>query len=143
MFDLVHDLKVAKTIQAIVGNNTTEGTGVTVDRQGYERVMLVFLLGISADTLSGTVKFLASVEVSDNDSDWVAAAAGDLIGSTLALVDDPAEDDVVQVVEYIGASRYVRGLVTFTGTHTSGTPIAALAILGNALHNPAGATQAP
>lgn len=134
--DLQNRVKVVKAIDPIVGNNTTEGTGLTVDTKGYESAVLVFHIGVSGDTLSGSVKMLPSVEESDDDSTWTAVAATDLIGSTLALIDDAAEDAVVQEAGYRGTKRYIRPLITFTGTHTNGTPISAVAILGHGRHLP-------
>lgn len=134
--DLVNSVKVVQSIVPIMGNNTTEGTGLTVDTKGYESAVVVVQIGVSGDTLSGSVKILASMEESNDDSAWSAVAAADLIASTFALVDDAAEDAVIQEAGYRGAKRYIRPLLTFTGTHTVGTPISAMAVLGHARHMP-------
>lgn len=128
-------LSVAQTISAILGNNTTEGTGVGVDLRGYDAALAVFQCGISGDTLSGTVKLQAALEESADNTTFTAVAAADLEGS-FALIDDPAEDDVIQVVGYMGSKRYLRVLVTFTGTHTVGTPISAAIVRGRATYEP-------
>lgn len=134
--DLASSIKVVNALTPIIGNNTTEGTGLSVDTLGYEGAALAFHIGISGDTLSGTVLITPSVEEADaTGGPWTAVAAANLKG-TLTVVDDPAEDDVVQEVGYLGTKRWIRPLFTFTGTHTVGTPISAVAILGNARHLP-------
>lgn len=133
--DLHNSVKVVAGIDPIVGNNTTEGTGLTIDTLGYESCDMVFHFGVSGDTLSGSVKMQASLEDSPDNSTWTAVAAAGLQGS-LSLIDAAAEDEVVQSVGYIGTQRYVRHLITFTGTHTNGCPISAVAVLGHARHQP-------
>jgi hypothetical protein len=47
------------------------------------------------------------------------------------VIDDAAEDPTTIIRGYIGTKRYLRILWTQTGTHTNGTPIAGVIILGN------------
>lgn len=134
--DSQSSIVVKSALVPIVGNNTTEGTGLTVDTLGYESVTFGIYIGVSGDTLSGSVYITPSLEDSPDNSTWTAVAAGNLINSGLAVVDDAAEDAVMQEVGYKGEKRYVRCLLTFTGTHTNGCPIAAVAVLGHARHMP-------
>lgn len=127
--DISEKLAIAHTIVPILGNNTTEGTGVGVDLRGYDAATVVFNFGISGDTLSGSLKVAPSVEESADNSNWSTVAAGNLVGA-LTEIDDAAEDPAVQVVGYRGSKRYIRAKVTFTGTHTNGMPIAATVIRG-------------
>lgn len=129
------NVSVAQTITPIVGNNDTEGTGVGVDLRGYDSALAIFQCGISGDVLSGTVKLQAQLEESSDNSTFTAVAAADLEGA-FTLIDDPAEDDVVQVVGYKGSKRYVRVFVDFTGTHTNGVPISAAIVRGRATYEP-------
>lgn len=134
--DLGGTIRPVKTIQAIVGNNTTEGTGTAVDLRGYEGAVVIFNIGISGDTLSGTVLMTLSVQDSeDGSTGWADLAASKfrLDQGAALVIDDPAEDDVIVVVTVLagaGVKRYIRALVTFTGTHTNGTPISANVIKG-------------
>lgn len=120
-----------KSITPNVGNNDTDGTGTGVDLKGYESASVVFCIGVSGDTLSGTVYMTPKVQESDSPStNFTDVAAADLDG-TLTVVDDAAEDDVVQSVDYLGSKRYIRAFVDFEGTHTTGTPIAAVVLRGH------------
>lgn len=133
--DLYNTISVARTIDPIVGNDDTEGTGVGVDLRGYESALVVYYYGISGDTLSGSVKVQAVLEESVDNSVWTAVAAADIQG-TLPLIDDPAEDPAIWMVGYMGTKRYLRARNDFTGTHTNGFPMSALIIRGHARVSP-------
>ncbi len=136
MQDQYRRLKFVKTIDPIVGNNTTEGTGVGVDLQGYEAATVAAHIGVSGDTLSGSVYLTPGLEESDAlASGYAAVAAADLLGA-FTVIDAAAEDEVVQVVGYRGSKRFIRLLITFTGTHTVGTPISGVVVLGKPRYAP-------
>jgi hypothetical protein len=135
--DLGAQARPIASIFSILGNNTTEGTGVAVDLKGYESAMVLFNIGISGDTLSGSVYMTCSVEESDDGSTgWGAIPAAGYrldVGPSL-VVDDPAEDPIligVTLLAGAGRKRYVRAMITFTGTHTNGTPIGAVVVKGH------------
>lgn len=136
MKDLYSILKVIKSIISIVGNNTTEGTGVGVDLAGYEGALILFNIGASGDTLSSSVYMTLKLQESDNDTDYADVAAGDYLGTQGLVIDAAAEDEIVHAIGYKGYKRYIRAYIAFTGTHTNGTPIAAQAILGHPRHAP-------
>lgn len=130
--NLSEAVSVASTINPILGNNTTEGTGTAVDTKGYDSATAIFHFGISGDTLSGTVYVTPTLQESDTTTanDFTNVAAADLVGS-LTVIDDAAEDPATMVVGYRGTKRYLRALVTFTGTHTAGIPISAVIVRGH------------
>jgi hypothetical protein len=144
MRDLLHNISVVKLLQAIVVNNDTEGTPANgvIDRNGYDSCVAIAMIGISGDTLSGSLKLDVKVQDSDDGTTWAAvtetsyiqngsgSAAPDSNG-IVATIDDAAEDDVVISVGYVGPKQYFRLLIDTTGTHTNGTPIAMLGILGH------------
>jgi hypothetical protein len=138
MKDLVHNLLAVKSIDPIVGNNTTEGTGTGVDLAGFDAALMLAHLGVSGDTLSGSVYVTVGFQESDSlGSGYADIAAADLLGgANNVVVDAAAEDEVIIARSYIGAKQYVRILITFTGTHTNGMPIAAVVIKGKARHAP-------
>jgi hypothetical protein len=139
MKDLYHDLLPVSTLTPIMGNTTAEGTGVGVSLAGFEGALMVAHVGISGDTLSGTVKWAVQFQecATDTAGSYTDIAAADLLGGANAVViDDPAEDDVVISRSYIGALPWVRVLFTQTGTHTNGTPISAVVIKGKPRHAP-------
>lgn len=139
MKDITHNLLAVKSIDPIVGNNTTEGTGVGVDLAGFDGAALIAHLGVSGDTLSGSVYVTVGFQESDAlGSGYADIAAADLLGGdNNVVVDAAAEDEVVIQRGYIGSKRYVRVLITFTGTHTNGIPISAVVIKGRPRHAPA------
>jgi hypothetical protein len=97
---------------------TATADGATVDRHGatltaYRSVMLVVQTGVCAD---GTYAF--KIQVSDNDSDWIDAPAADLQGSAISVTS--ANDVAVYTRGYNGPARYVRGVVTVTGSPSTG-----------------------
>lgn len=131
-------LKYLDALKPILGNNDTEGTGIVVDRLGAESTELVVSFGTSGDTLSGSLKVQAILQHGDlaNGSDMAAVPDADMIGGLadgaggICLVDAAGEDAKSYKVGYKGSKRYVRVFLDFTGTHTNGIPISALAILG-------------
>lgn len=138
MKDLVHNLLPIKTITPIVGNNTSEGTGVGVDLAGFEGALMIAHVGISGDTLSGSVYMTVAFQDSDaSGSGYANIPAAQLLGGANdVVIDDAAEDDVIIARSYIGNKQYVRVLITFTGTHTAGTPIQAQVTKGFPRHAP-------
>jgi hypothetical protein len=115
---------------------TADADGATIDRQGAEDLTFTALVGASGDTLSGSVYVLLEVEHSDDGSTWADCANADLTNTvtgattgTFAKIDDPAEDDAVFKVGYIGGKRYVRVVQNLVGTHTNGIPIGVVASL--------------
>lgn len=143
--DLGYKVRSLPTIPANVVNNTSDGTGLGVDLKGYEGASMGIYVGISGDTLSGSVYHLVSVQDSaDGSTGWADVDAAqmritsylDFSGgaptitenTAFAVIDAAAEDDIYYEVTLLpgtGLARYVRALVTVTGTHTVGTPIAA------------------
>ena len=131
-------LKYLSALDPILGNNDTEGTGITIDRLGAESVEFVCQFGISGDTLAAGLNVKAILQHGDlaNASDMAFVPDADMIGGLadgaggICLIDDPAEDPAAFKVGYKGSKRYLRVFLDFTGTHTNGIPISALAILG-------------
>lgn len=140
MRDLHNNIDVREALETIVVNNDTEGKGVGIDLKGYNACEFAVAVGQSGDTLSGSVLLALKLQHSDTDvdGDYADVAAADLLGgvsgANFGTIDDPAEDGVVVQVGYVGSKRFVRLIVDTTGTHTNGTPIGAVAILGRERH---------
>lgn len=121
---------------------TADANGATVDLQGFNAAAITAAVGVSGDTLSGSVKVELEVQHSLDDgagapAAWVACADADLLNSvtgtntgTFAVIDDAAEDDAVYATGYVGGRRFVRVVANLTGTHTNGIPLSAVAVLG-------------
>jgi len=133
------NIKAVKSITPIVGNNTTEGTGTGVDLKGYESATVLIHIGDSGDTLSGTVLITPSIQESDDDAVTdayadIPASGMNVVVGDMNVIDAPSEDTkVIQVnlLAGLGRKRWVRVLLTFTGTHTNGTPISAVVLKGH------------
>lgn len=139
--DLNSDLKFVKLLDP--ATITADANSASVDTREHDSAVLVAQVGESGDTLSGSVKLEVEVEESDDNSAWTDVADADLDApvtgtntGTIAVIDAAAEDDVVVPVGYRGSKRYVRVVFNLTGTHTNGTPVSAMAVLGHAHRSP-------
>jgi hypothetical protein len=131
MLDLYKNIKVTQLLAAATKTATTESS--SIDRQGYDGLMLAAVVGLSADTLNGSTYWTMSLTESDDNSTFTDVADTDVVTSTGTndyVVDALAEDEKTYMFKYIGSKRYVKVNFTKTGTHTNGTPLAALAIQG-------------
>jgi hypothetical protein len=139
--DLYSNVKVSSLLIPAVRNADANSTAV--DMLGFESVVFVVDMGNSADTLSGTNKIELELEESDDDSSFTDCADADVVGyvdgtndGTFAVVDAPAEDSTVFKCGYRGVKRYVRVVLNFSGTHTTGTPVGVIAVQGHAHYAP-------
>jgi len=130
--------KVATCLTPFNAKLTAEATGTGVAVGGYADVTMVWLQGVSLDTLSGTTYWVITFEESDTlGSGYTTIAAAGIDSATATItVDAGAEDPTLIVRRYRGTKAYVRMIGTKTGTHTNGTPLAALVLLGGAIHAP-------
>src|ERR1041384_5164656 len=116
----------AKVIKANVVNDDTDGTGVGFDVSPFAETLFVVDVGISGDTLSGSVKFQPILKECDTLSgSYTAVDSSDYYtpawATALGLIDDPAEDDVLMAAVYKGDKKFVKIDDDTTGTHTVGT----------------------
>ncbi|WP_157266598.1 hypothetical protein [Azohydromonas aeria] len=141
MRDLFSNLALQQTLSPAV--YTADQNGAAVDRKGFDAILHVVNVGITADTLSGSVKIDFKLQESDDGATWNAVTrAYDVKQSTTApyvavdangtflTVDDNAEDDAVYKVGYIGNKRYSRVVADYTGTHTNGIELSMTAVKG-------------
>lgn len=102
-------------------NGTANGTGV--DTRGYDAAMIAVTFGAYTD---GT--HTPTVQHSADNSTYTTVSASDLDGAFTA-VSGAGGANTVQTVGYIGASRYVRVVMTVTGA-TTGALSAASVLMG-------------
>lgn len=134
------DVQILHAISHTV--KTASGNGTTIDLQDALGVYFVVDVGVSGDTLSGSVYWELELEAAADDGTgspdtWAAVTSADDVyfgngtssidsGGVFALIDAPAEDDAIFSIGYVGLSgekRFVRAVITATGTHSNGTPI--------------------
>ncbi len=138
--DFSKNVKVSQLLAPLV-HTTSPGTELSIDNQGFGSSMFMANVGITGDTLSGSVFVEMVIEHSDDDVSFDEVAATDLAGGAgagplVALIDDNSEDEAVFKVGYIGDKRYVRMIAALTGTHTNGIPIGIVAVQGHAEAQP-------
>lgn len=118
--DLNKDLATATSFAPAVRTATANGTGV--DLQGFGSAMIVWNVGTITD---GT--HTPTIEESDNNSSFTAVAAADLSGTLAALASNTNQE-----IGYLGRKRYIRAVITVTGSPSTGGAYAALVVRGNA-----------
>ncbi len=95
---------------------TVSGTGI--DLAGVNSNMFVFAAGANTD---GT--HTPKLQDSADNSTWADVAAADQVGSLIAIAANS-----VQKVSYIGSKRYVRQVVTVTGSPATGATYTGYAV---------------
>jgi len=135
MKDLYNNVKEVTTKLAAVFTATENF--VSVDHTNFNGVDQVINVGQSGDTLSGSVYIELILEDSDDNSVWTPVTDNDCVlgpqvdsNGVFDLIDDAAEDEKTISIGYRGIKRYSRVVAQFTGTHTNGTPLAGVAVLG-------------
>lgn len=124
--DLVSLIAAALSINPALRTTSISGTGV--DLQGFDSAAVVFHAGAVTD---GT--HTPSVEESDSpSSNFTAVAAADLEGTLAACTANG-----VQEVGYKGKKRYIRAVITTTGSPSTGAIIGATVVRGHPQRVPA------
>lgn len=135
MRDLFHNVLVTQHLSPI--NSTVTRTSTAIDLQGYNSACVVVAVGLSGDTLSGSVFWTLKIQHSDDDSVYTDVGASDLNGgSATVAVNSSSLDRTAYSFGYNGNKRYLKAVATPTGTHSVGTPIGMLALRGTAGYSP-------
>jgi hypothetical protein len=119
------------TVPAIkTGTVTSDACNV----QGYEGAAFCAIFGNSSDVLSGTLYWSGKLTECDTEGgSYTDVATEDIqIAATnsFAMVDAPTEDQACFWIGYGGSKKYVKVVITATGTHAVGTIISIVALLG-------------
>lgn len=133
MKDLHTTTKVDQAIAPAV--YTADNTPPTVDLQGCRGAEIVLNIGAGGITFSPTNKIEFKLTHSDDDSDYSAVDVDDVNGLSVvggggivkALTAAHAAASITKF-GYKGGKRYLKLLADFSGTHGTGTPIAAVVI---------------
>jgi len=135
MKDMHSGVKVETAIAA--ATLSADNTPPAVDLQGFNAAEIVLAIGAGGITFSGTNKVEFKLTHSDDDSTYTAVDVGDVLG--VASVGDGGIVKSLTAAHataasyrlgYVGGKRYIKLLADFSGTHGTGTPIAAVAVLG-------------
>lgn len=129
--DIFDRIKITQILDPTSGLTATQ-TSAEFDSAGYESVFFVVSYGECADTLSGTVYWTAKIrDCATSGGTYADLAAAEVYGATanaFGLINDPAEDDALYCLAVRSSERYLKVVVTPTGSHSSGTPIAVYAV---------------
>lgn len=127
---------------AVLAADNTPGA---LDLQGYDGAEMVLAIGAGGITFSATNKIEFVLTHSDDDSTYTNVADADMLGVSSissgiikSLVTAHASAGVYRF-GYRGGKRYLKLLANFSGTHGTGTPIAATLIKGRAMIQPVAA----
>lgn len=135
MRDIYHRVLVTQHLSPVV--STATKTSTAIDLQGYNGANVIFNIGQSGDTLSGSVYWTLKLQHSDDDSTYTDTATADLNSPSLTnVVNSSSLDRTAYSFGYQGNKRYLKAVATPTGTHTNGTPIAILALRGTPAYAP-------
>lgn len=116
---------------------TATVTSNTIDMQGYRSLTVLVVMGATGDTLSGSIFWTLKLRHSDDDSTYVDCVVGELLNSAATIVvNSNSADQNTFKFGYRGGKRYVKAVITPTGTHTNGTPMGVVAVRSHAGNRP-------
>ncbi|SCW77560.1 hypothetical protein SAMN02927924_02810 [Sphingobium faniae] len=141
MKDIHSALLAAVAIGAAVLD--ADNTPAAIDLIGYDGAEILLMVGIGGITFSGTNKIEFKLTHSDDDVTYDAVDIGDVLGAASvgtggiikALTSAHAAAAAYRF-GYKGGKRYLKLLADFSGTHGTGTPIAAVVLKGAGHDNP-------
>jgi hypothetical protein len=118
MRDIKNNVDVQRSIAPAAITATVNGSGV--DLRGYDSAMVVIDPGTITD---GT--HTPKLQESDDDSAYTDVAAGDQEGTLAVLA-----SNAIQRAGYKGSKRYIRAVVTVTGSPATGGVYGASVVRG-------------
>jgi hypothetical protein len=142
MRDLVHNFKLATAIP--LATYATDFNGPAIDLQDFSRVAFAVEVGDDGVTFDTNNNLQIRIQHSDNGTDWDFIGEADLLGfepgwgagGFFVGFATAHPSPTLHKGGYIGDRRYVRLVADFTGTHGTGTAIAAQAILADPRKKP-------
>lgn len=132
---LYANTSITSLLDPIVSNADTNSTGV--DLKDCDDVVLLFHIGANVDTYSSSNKLDLEVQESDDNSTFTAVANADITnyvtgintGTVAEIIANSGCSQIYQV-GYRGTKRYIRGVLNFSGTHSTGTVCGITALRG-------------
>ncbi|MAY20309.1 MAG: hypothetical protein CL955_06795 [Erythrobacteraceae bacterium] len=135
MKDMHSGLSVAVAIAAAALD--ADNTPPAVDLLGYDAAEIVLAIGAGGITFNGTNKVEFVLTHSDDDSTYTAVDDDDMLGVSsitdgiIKTLNSAHASAAAYRFGYVGGKRYLKLLADFSGTHGTGTPIAATVIKGH------------
>lgn len=130
MRDLVSNFSFTELLvpQTLTANTTSNA----LDLRGFDAATIMFVVGASGDTLSGSIRWTLRVEESDaSGSGFAQVPASNLLVNTGNVnVNTGGAASTIYVFGYLGIKRYIRGNIIATGSHSNGTPMSVVGLRG-------------
>jgi len=120
MNDMKSNFDVKRTIAPAAARTTTT-TGAAVDLAHCNGALVVF----DPATITDGTHTPSVTECDTSGGTYTAVAAADLIGTLAALA-----TDVQQRVSYIGKKQFIKGVITVTGSPSTGGVYDAVVVRG-------------
>lgn len=135
MRDLHNHIRPLQCISPVSIADNTAAVGQIIDRQGFNALEYLILIGSVADA---DTTFTVLLEEGDaaNLSDAAAVADADLLGTELLAGFQFDDDNEVRKLGYRGNKRYTRLTIT-PANNASAAVIGAIAVLGHPAIGPA------
>jgi hypothetical protein len=135
MRDLYHNVLSTQVLNPVV--STTTKTSSNIDLQGFDSATVLFSLGLSGDTLTGSLFWTLTLQHSDNGSSFALVDTADCQDAINSVtVNSMTLDETIYAFGYKGNKRYLRAVATPTGSVSSGMPIGMISLRSNANYNP-------
>jgi hypothetical protein len=131
----LHD-NLSAVIAVLPATLTATPTDISVDTLGFRGAMVAFYIGVGGITFTGTNRIDLVLEHSLDNTNWTAVTQADVVGQTItangtyrSIIALKAAADVTEI-SYVGGRRYIRTRPVMGGTHSTGTPMAAMIVRG-------------
>lgn len=140
----MRDLHSSMLFASLIGNATlaADNTPTALDLRGYDSAEIILAIGAGGITFSGTNKIEFKLTHSDDNVTYTDVTDADMLGVTsivtgiIKSLTAAHATAAVYRYGYKGGKRYLKLLADFSGTHGTGTPIAAMAALSHGHDNP-------
>lgn len=140
MKDIHSGVKAVVAIGAAVLD--ADNTPAAIDLQGYNAAEILLMVGAGGITFSSSDKVEFTLTHSDDNSEYTAVTDADMLGVSsitdgiIKTLNAAHAAAAVYRFGYVGNKRYLRLLADFSGTHSSGTPMAAVVLAGKGHDSP-------
>lgn len=135
----MRDFHSGVSVATLLGAATlaADNTPSAVDLAGYNAAEIVLSVGAGGITFNGTNKIEFVLTHSDDDSTYTAVTDDDMLGVsgvTAGIIKSLKAAHAAAATYrfgYKGGKRYLKLLADFSGTHGTGTPVAAAVVKGH------------
>lgn len=129
MSSIYNNVQVTQLLDPILAQTTR--TSDYIDLQGYHDHFITVNIGFALDSLTGSRYWTIQLQEGATTGSFSNVADSDTHNGTASYVlNSSALDEQAYNFSYKGNKRYIRVIVTNTGTHSVGTPMSIIALFG-------------